>query len=278
MSTPRWPSLPSAPPPRPSAPIAGDVVALASGGLFLVAGFLPWYRIRFGTFLSVTRNGWQSPDAGLSTVAVLAGLLAAVLGLSRLVLRGSTGAATLGDGTSLATSLPIAQITLGALAFLLVTAKYSDQSQFSSIGFLLGWMCSVGVVVGGVLGLALRPAAPTPLTPGASPPPGAAPPAPPRAASGFQGPPPGSIYGYRSELAYRAPPTTNGLAVTAMILGILWIYWIGSALALVFGYVAKQQIDRSGGTQSGRGMAVAGIALGWIGAATFLLLVLATIV
>jgi hypothetical protein len=52
-----------------------------------------------------------------------------------------------------------------------------------------------------------------------------------------------------------------------MVLGILWIYWIGSILALVFGYVAKSQIDRSGGTQSGRGMAIAGIVLGWIGVA-----------
>jgi hypothetical protein len=50
-----------------------------------------------------------------------------------------------------------------------------------------------------------------------------------------------------------------------MVLGILWIYWIGSVLALVFGYVAKGQIDRSAGRQGGRGMAIAGIVLGWIG-------------
>ena len=31
-----------------------------------------------------------------------------------------------------------------------------------------------------------------------------------------------------------------------MVLGILWIYWIGSILALVFGYVAKGQIDALG--------------------------------
>jgi hypothetical protein len=39
------------------------------------------------------------------------------------------------------------------------------------------------------------------------------------------------------------------------------VAWI---LALVFGYVARGQIDRSGGTQSGRGMATAGIVLGWV--------------
>ena len=59
--------------------------------------------------------------------------------------------------------------------------------------------------------------------------------------------------------------TTNGLAIASMVVGILWLYWIGSIVALIFGYIAKKQIDASGGTQSGRGMAVAGIVLGWVG-------------
>jgi len=50
-----------------------------------------------------------------------------------------------------------------------------------------------------------------------------------------------------------------------MVCGILWLYWLGSILALVFGYVAKSQVDRSHGSQTGRGMAVAGIVLGWVG-------------
>jgi Domain of unknown function (DUF4190) len=65
---------------------------------------------------------------------------------------------------------------------------------------------------------------------------------------------------------------TNGLAVASLVLGIIWIFWLGSILALVFGYVAKGQIDRSGG-QGGRGLAIAGIVLGWIGIG-FLLLVI----
>ncbi len=69
-------------------------------------------------------------------------------------------------------------------------------------------------------------------------------------------------------------PRTNGLAIASMVLGILWIYGIGAVLALIFGYSAKTQIDASGGTQSGRGMAVAGIVLGWIGVAGILLTIL----
>jgi hypothetical protein len=62
-----------------------------------------------------------------------------------------------------------------------------------------------------------------------------------------------------------APKSTNGLAIASMVLGILWVYWIGSILALIFGYVAKGQINASGGQQGGRGMAIAGIVLGWVG-------------
>jgi len=71
---------------------------------------------------------------------------------------------------------------------------------------------------------------------------------------------------------YGPPRPTNGLAVASMVLGILWVYWIGSILALVFGYVARDQIKRSG--QGGDGMAIAGIVLGWVGVG-FLILGLA---
>ncbi len=67
---------------------------------------------------------------------------------------------------------------------------------------------------------------------------------------------------------------TNGFAIAALVLGIVWVYWIGSILALVFGYVAKSQIERAGGRETGMGMAIAGIVLGWIGVATLLLGVL----
>jgi len=61
--------------------------------------------------------------------------------------------------------------------------------------------------------------------------------------------------------------STNGFAIASMVLGIVWIYWIGSILALVFGYIAKRQIAASNGTEGGDGMATAGIVLGWVGIA-----------
>ena len=73
------------------------------------------------------------------------------------------------------------------------------------------------------------------------------------------------------------PPRTNGLAVASMVLGILCLYGIGSVLALVFGYQAKGQIERSGGRESGRGMAIAGIVLGWIGLALMAFFIIAIV-
>jgi hypothetical protein len=78
--------------------------------------------------------------------------------------------------------------------------------------------------------------------------------------------------------AVPTPKSTNGLAIASMVLGIVWIYWLGSILALIFGYVAKGQIDRSEGRQGGRGMAIAGIVLGWVGVGMIVLGVIAYIV
>jgi hypothetical protein len=81
-------------------------------------------------------------------------------------------------------------------------------------------------------------------------------------------------WGYQG--AQAAPPAqskTNGMAIAALVLGIIWMYGVGSVLALVFGYSGKARIDRSQGRETGRGMAVAGIVLGWIGVASVLTLV-----
>jgi hypothetical protein len=70
-----------------------------------------------------------------------------------------------------------------------------------------------------------------------------------------------------------APEKTNGLAIAALATGLIGF----SLLAVVFGHVSKGQIDRSGGREKGRGMAITGLVLGWIqiglGLALFLALV-----
>ncbi|SNR93561.1 protein of unknown function [Haloechinothrix alba] len=60
-----------------------------------------------------------------------------------------------------------------------------------------------------------------------------------------------------------APTPTNGMAIASLVLGILWLYWLGSVLAVIFGHVALRQTAERG--DGGRGLAIAGLVLGYVG-------------
>ncbi|MCB9390658.1 MAG: DUF4190 domain-containing protein [Acidimicrobiia bacterium] len=68
------------------------------------------------------------------------------------------------------------------------------------------------------------------------------------------------------------------MAIASLVLGILWLYWIGSVLAIIFGYMARRQIAESGGREQGGGLATAGIVLGWIGVGVLVFIFLAVVV
>lgn len=75
-------------------------------------------------------------------------------------------------------------------------------------------------------------------------------------------PPASSGSGYYA----RPTSTTNGLAIASLACSIGGFFCgIGFILGIVFGYIAKNQIDQSGGAQQGRGLAVAGLIIGWVG-------------
>ncbi len=120
---------------------------------------------------------------------------------------------------------------------------------------------------------------PVPGQPDDQPVPGQPPPQPPPQAPPVWQPPPQYPPNLSPQYPQQPQPPqqktgTNGMAVASLVLGILWIYGIGAVLALVFGYISRGQIERSGGTQAGRGLAIAGIVLGWIGVVGFVLFVI----
>jgi hypothetical protein len=102
---------------------------------------------------------------------------------------------------------------------------------------------------------------PRPAPPSSPPPfPPSSPPLPPPPGAGP--PPPG--FGYP---AYAPAPSQNANAIIALVLGILGLtscYILTGIPALVLGYKARREIDDSGGRQAGRGLATAGIVLGWV--------------
>ena len=78
--------------------------------------------------------------------------------------------------------------------------------------------------------------------------------------------PPAGLEAQPTQIVIRQS-STNGMAIASMVLGLLWIYWIGSILALFFGYAARREIRRNPDSMDGDGMALAGIVLGWLGVA-----------
>jgi hypothetical protein len=58
-----------------------------------------------------------------------------------------------------------------------------------------------------------------------------------------------------------------------VVLGILWLYGLGSILAIIFGVIAQGQCDAR--EQPGRGLATAGVVLGVVGLLGLLLLIIA---
>lgn len=78
-------------------------------------------------------------------------------------------------------------------------------------------------------------------------------------------PPPGYTpagYGY----GYPSAPSTDGMAIGAMICGIVGFFACGipSLVGLVLGFVSRGRIKRSAGRLRGNGMALTGIILGFV--------------
>jgi hypothetical protein len=85
--------------------------------------------------------------------------------------------------------------------------------------------------------------------------------------------------GYWQQPGYPAMPqqrTTDGLAIASMVLGIVWVWWIGSILAVIFGHIALRRIAREG--KAGRGMAIAGLVLGYVGVGILALLIIVGVI
>lgn len=63
-------------------------------------------------------------------------------------------------------------------------------------------------------------------------------------------------------------PKTSGLAITSLVLGITSFFCFGFLTgipAIILGIVALNKIPKSGGTQTGRGLAIAGLTTGCVG-------------
>ena len=87
----------------------------------------------------------------------------------------------------------------------------------------------------------------------------------------------------KSDLTLAAPPgqpihpETSGKAIASLILGFLFIVFPAAILAVVFGHLSYSEIKRSAGRLKGKGMAIAGLILGYCGVALIPFLIIAAI-
>ena len=98
---------------------------------------------------------------------------------------------------------------------------------------------------------------------GKAPPPNpypAPPPSPGGAPGGYPAPPVPGYWPAPQASGFVPVTTTNGLAIASLVLGVLWLFWLGSLVGLILGVVALKQIKSR--NQRGRGIAIAGVVLG----------------
>jgi hypothetical protein len=65
----------------------------------------------------------------------------------------------------------------------------------------------------------------------------------------------------------RPAQSVNPWAVASLVFSFVWFLWLGSVAAVISGHIALRQIRASDGRQSGTGVAIAGLALGYCGLA-----------
>ena len=81
--------------------------------------------------------------------------------------------------------------------------------------------------------------------------------------------PPAAVAAARPVFVQRAPATLNLYAVASLVSSIFF-FGPGGFAAIALGYVALRQIRESQGTVLGRGIALIGVALGFVGALSVL--------
>ena len=126
----------------------GEKIIIIAGAILFIDGFLPWYSVSvefLGESVSASANGWQSPGAIWSMLAIVIGLaMAAVVvlkGLTEVEIPDNVGGQSwpkilLGGGVAV-------------LAFVLI--KLLNESSFLGFGFYLGIIAAAALAVGGFL-------------------------------------------------------------------------------------------------------------------------------
>lgn len=73
------------------------------------------------------------------------------------------------------------------------------------------------------------------------------------------------------------PPQNSGKALASLICGVFFFFWPVSVVAIVLGHLALSDIKKGAGRIAGRGMAIGGLVMGYIGISLVPILIIAAI-
>lgn len=120
----------------------GEKIVAAAGVVLFIDGFLAWYSVDYGIG-SITRNGWQSPGALWSIIAILLGLVMAAQ-----VLVDKLGLAQLPDKLG-NFSWGLVHLVGGGVALLFVIIKVLNESSSMGFAFYIGIIAAAALAFGG---------------------------------------------------------------------------------------------------------------------------------
>jgi len=126
----------------------GAKIVLIAGLVLFIDGFLPWYRVTvefFGESATASANGWESPGAIWSVLAIIIGLAMAAL----VVVKDLTDV-EIPDNVG-GVSWPKIYLGAGVAALLLVVIKFLNESSHLGFGFYLGILAAIALAVAGFL-------------------------------------------------------------------------------------------------------------------------------
>ena len=124
----------------------GEKIILVAVPLLLICSFLPWYDVDF-VVGSVTRNGWQSPGALWSILAVLVSLVV----FAKVVAANFTTAQIPSDFGNPNITWGRIHLALGILPAILILFKLLNESSYLGFGFYIGIILVIVLAVAGYL-------------------------------------------------------------------------------------------------------------------------------
>jgi hypothetical protein len=131
----------------------GEKIIIPAGVVLFIVGFLPWYSVDLGPVGTHTRNGWESPGAIWSILAILIGLaMAGVVAMKNL------GTVVIPDNVG-GFTWPKIHLGAGVAALVFVLIKLANESSHLGFAFYVGIIAAAALAVAGFLMLRAESAA-----------------------------------------------------------------------------------------------------------------------